>query len=99
MALGLAFSPDKLCSPLDLTPEESKKQWEYKQKVFRFSKEFEKEYGSTLCNDIHPQVTGKSYDFMNLDDLQQFVLDDGAKKCRVPPEKAARIIAEILLEK
>jgi len=41
---------------------------------------------------------GRDYDTLhNIDDRKQFIKDGGRKKCRIPPETAARIVAKILL--
>ena len=98
MALGLAFGRDKLYDPSYQTQEYMDKQWKNKKRAWRFCQEFKKEFGSTMCGDIRPKIMGKDYDTMNPDETQQFLSDGGAKKCRVPAEKAAQIAAEIILE-
>jgi len=50
-----------------------------------------------MCGDIRPMIMGRDYNSMDPADRQQFIKDDGAKKCRIPAEKAARIAASILL--
>ena len=62
-----------------------------------FCEEFKKEFGSTMCGDIRPKIMGRDYNSMDPADRQQFLRDDGPKKCRVPAEKAARIAASIIL--
>jgi len=98
MALGLAFGKDKLSDPEYRTPQGMAEYRGNKQKAWRFCEEFKKEFGSAMCGDILPKIMGKKYDFMDPEEVKQFLEDGGAKKCRVPPEKAARIVAGILLE-
>jgi C_GCAxxG_C_C family probable redox protein len=98
MALGLAFGRGKLCDPSYQTPAGMRRYWENKQRAWRFCEAFRQEFGSTLCGDIRPQIMGKDYDTMNLEELKQFINDGGAKKCRLPAEKAAQIAADLILE-
>ena len=49
--------------------------------------------------DIRPKIMGREYNTMDPKEMQKFLEDDGTRKCRVPPEKAARIAASIMLEK
>ena len=98
MALGLAFGREKPSDPDYKTPQGMSGYWKNKRKAWQFCEEFKKEYGSTMCGDICPKIMGREYDMMNPEEVKQFFEDGGLKKCRVPPEKAARIAAEILLE-
>jgi C_GCAxxG_C_C family probable redox protein len=98
MALGLAFGRDRVNDPDPNTPEAKEHLLKLREKAWRFCEEFKKEFGSTMCGDIRPKIMGRDYNSMDPKDRQQFLDDDGPKKCRVPPEKAARIAASILLE-
>jgi len=98
MALGLAFGRDKLYDTSCQTLGGIEEYWENKKRAWRFCEEFKKEFGSTLCGDIRPKIMGRDYDSMDAVQRQQFLADGGAKKCRVPAEKAAQIAAEIILE-
>jgi len=98
MALGLAYGRDKLYDPEWSTPKANEEMFKLRNKVWRFCEAFKQEFGSTMCGDIRPQIMGRDYNTMDPKERQQFLEDGGAKKCRVPPEKAARIAAEILLE-
>ena len=98
MALGLAYGRDRLYDPEWSTPEANEVMFRLRNKVWRFCEAFKQEFGSTMCGDIRPKIMGRDYDTMDSEERRQFLEDGGAKKCRVPPEKAARIIAEILLE-
>lgn len=98
MALGLAFGGDRVSDPAPNTPEAKEELFKFRKKAWRFCEEFKKEFGSTMCGDIRPKIMGRDYDSMDPKDRQQFLDDDGPRKCRVPPEKAARIAASIILE-
>ena len=98
MALGLAYGRDKLYDPEWSTPEANEEMFKLRNKVWRFCEAFKQEFGSAMCGDIRPKIMGRDYNTMDPKERQQFLEDGGAKKCRVPPEKAARIAAEILLE-
>ncbi|MBN2186037.1 MAG: C_GCAxxG_C_C family protein [Dehalococcoidia bacterium] len=99
MALGLAYGRNKPPDSESNTPEAKEKAFKLKEKAWRFCEAFEKEFGSTMCGDIRPKIMGREYNTMDPKEIQKFLEDDGAKKCRVPPEKAARIAASIMLEK
>ncbi len=98
MAMGLAYGRDKLSDPSWSTPEANEAMFAYRRKVFRYCEAFKAEFGSTMCGVIRPLIMGRDYDSMDPVDRAQFLADGGKKKCRVPPEAAARIAAEIFLE-
>jgi C_GCAxxG_C_C family probable redox protein len=98
MALGLKFGRDKVKYPDSDTPEAKERLFKLRNMAWRFCEEFKKEFGSTMCGDIRPSIMGRDYNSMDPKDRQQFLADDGPRKCRVPPEKAARIAAAIILE-
>ena len=98
MALGLAYGRDKLFDPKWNTPQGNEEMFKYRNKVGRVCEAFKKEFGSTMCGVIRPKIMGRDYDTMDPIERKQFLDDGGAEKCRVPPEKAARIAGEILLE-
>jgi C_GCAxxG_C_C family probable redox protein len=98
MALGLKFGRDKIRDSESNTPEGKAEMLKFREKAWRFCEEFKKEFGSTMCGDIRPQIMGRDYNSMDPVDRQQFLNDGGPKKCRVPAEKAARIAASIIIE-
>jgi C_GCAxxG_C_C family probable redox protein len=98
MALGLAFGRDRVHNPEPNTPETMAQVLQAREKAWRFCEEFKKEFGSTMCGVIRPDIMGRDYNSMDPVERQQFFDDDGPRKCRVPPEKAARIAAKIILE-
>jgi C_GCAxxG_C_C family probable redox protein len=99
MALGLVFGRDRVNNPDPNTPEAMEQVLKFREKAWRFCEEFKKEFGSTMCGDIRPKIMGRDYNSMDPTERQQFLDDDGPRKCRVPPETAARIAAKIILEK
>ena len=98
MAMGLAYGRDKLFDPSWSTEKANQEMFKYRQKVWRYCEAFKAEFGSTMCGVIRPLIMGRDYDTMKPEDRAQFLADGGRKKCRIPPEAAARIAAEILLE-
>jgi hypothetical protein len=96
--LGLKFGRDKVKDPEPDTPEGREELFKLREKAWRFCEEFKKEFGSTMCGDIRPKIMGRDYNSMDPVDREQFFKDGGPKKCRVPAEKAARIVASIILE-
>ncbi len=99
MALGLAYGRSKPPDPGSNTLEAKEEAFKLKEKVWRFCETFKEEFGSTMCGDIRPKIMGREYNTMDPKEMQKFLEDDGTRKCRVPPEKAARIAASIMLEK
>ena len=99
MALGLKFGKDKINDSEPVTPDEKEAMFKSREKAWRFCEVFKKEFGSTMCGDIRPRIMGRDYNSMDPIERQQFLDDDGPKKCRVLSEKAARIAASIILEK
>jgi len=60
---------------------------------------FEKEYGSTMCAQIQERLMGRSFRLYDEDDHKAFIEAGGHDdKCPVVAGKAARWVAEILLE-
>jgi C_GCAxxG_C_C family probable redox protein len=106
LALGLKFGTDKIKDSEPGMPEgkteifelRETEMFKFREKAWRFCEEFKKEFGSTMCGDIRPQIMGRNYNSMDPVDRQQFLNDGGRKKCRVPVEKAARIAALIIME-
>jgi len=91
MAIGLAYGRDRLDD------------WEgymrALRQALRFCRRFEKEFGSLMCRDVQKLVLGKSYNMADIAGSEEFEKDNGYKKCRVPPGKAARIAGEIIMER
>ena len=65
----------------------------------RFCRDFEKEFGTLKCKQLHTSLCGKTYDFSDMSQMQEFMLAGGLKLCRAPAGKAARIVAGLILEK
>ncbi len=64
----------------------------------KFCKAFEKELGSVMCRDIVKQRFGKELNLANPEDAKEFVKMDGYKRCAYVPGRAARIVAEMILD-
>jgi hypothetical protein len=80
------------------TTEYKERYWKNKRLAWRFCEQFKDELGSTMCDDIRLKIMGRDYDTMDPIQRQQFLDNGGAKKCRVPPEIAAKTAAMLLLE-
>ena len=98
LALGLKFGKAKLSDPSYETPEGKAIASRRKILAWQFCEEFKKEWGSTDCADIRPQIMGRDYYMWDPKEWDQFLADGGTEKCRKPPELAARIAARIILE-
>jgi C_GCAxxG_C_C family probable redox protein len=90
MAIGLAYGRENLDD------------WEQLLRALRparrFCRKFEEEFGSLMCRDVHKLMVGKSFNLADPAQAEEFAKAGGAKKCRVPCEKAARIVGEIIME-
>ncbi len=68
-------------------------------KFMEFRDRFLKEFGATLCPELHKQVYGRSYIFTNPDDVAEyFQIEDHATQCADVVERATRLCAAFLLE-
>ena len=68
-------------------------------KFMEFRDRFLERMGTTLCPEIQKQVFGRSYIFTNPDDCEEYwKITDHNVKCADVVERAARLIAEMLLE-
>ena len=60
---------------------------------------FMKEFGTTLCPEIHKQVFGRAYYYYKPEDAAEyFTITDHHIRCADTVERATRLIAEMLLE-
>jgi len=89
MALGMLYGREK--------PEDQEGFLRAFKAARKFCLAFEKQFGSLKCRDIHPSLLGRAYNFADPADAEAFRKAGGLKICRTPPEKAARIVAEIVL--
>jgi C_GCAxxG_C_C family probable redox protein len=90
MALGLAFGRDK--------PEDYEAFVRTLQAAHHFCRQFEEEFGSCMCCDIHERLFGRYYDLTDPKEMEEFVKVGGAEKCRIPVEKAVRIVGQMIME-
>ena len=96
--LGMVNGRNKLSDPSYGTPEGKAEFFKSRERAYRFCEEFKKEMGSTMCGDIRKRLFGRTYNTFIPEEFEQLVADGAQKKCRVPPEAAARIAASIILE-
>lgn len=94
LAVGLKYNPtmaDESANP-DLKARGA-------QKFKQYREAFRKEFGTTLCPEIHKKLFGRSFNFLSDHEEQQFFsIPDHAEKCAEVVAKAARLAAEFLLE-
>ncbi len=74
-----------------------------KRRVFKYSKmlydRFVAEYGSPICRDIHLRLFGRTFNFFDKNDYEEFErLGAHVDKCTSVSGNAARWTAEILLD-
>lgn len=92
LAIGLKFNPEK-------GENDPVKVQAAQIKMMKFRDKFIEEFGTTLCPEIHKQLFGKSYDFKDDKQTQEFFeISDHAEKCAGVVGKAARIAAEFIEE-
>ena len=69
------------------------------RKFMEFRDRFLKEFGTTLCPEIHKQVFGRAYIYTKPEDAEAyFKITDHHIRCAETVERATRLIAEMLLE-
>jgi hypothetical protein len=98
IALGLEFGKSELSHESYETAEGKAEARRRKILAWQFCEEFKKEWGSTSCSAIRPQIMGRDYDMWDQREWDQFLADGGTEKCRKPAELAARIAGRIILE-
>lgn len=96
--LGMVNGRGKLSDPSYTTSEGKVSFFKSRERAFRFCEEFKQELGSTMCGDIRRRLFGRTYNTFIPEEFEQLVADGAQKKCRLPPETAARIAASIILE-
>jgi len=64
----------------------------------KFAKAFEQEFGTVMCKDIVKQRFGKELNLASPEDAKEFVRMDGYRRCSYVPGRAARIVAEMILD-
>jgi len=96
--LGMVNGRGKLSDPGYSTPEGKEAFFKSRQRAYRLCEEFKKEMGSTMCGDIRRRLFGRTYNTFIPEEFEQLVADGAQKKCRLPPETAARIAASIILD-
>ena len=94
LAVGLKFNV-----PLEQEMEDPDSFSINQSKFIGFRDRFLKEFGTTLCPEIHKQVFGRTYDYKKPEDCEEYgkVLDHNVR-CGAVVERATRLCAEFLLE-
>ncbi len=69
------------------------------QKFIGFRDRFLKEFGTTLCPEIHKQIYGRSYIYTKPEDCEAYgAVTDHNVRCAEVVERATRLVAAFLLE-
>ena len=96
LAIGLKYNP--------LIAEESTaaglaKKEKAMGKIFAFRDAFIREFGTTMCPEIHKLIFGRSFNLIQDQEREEFLsIPDHAEKCSRVVAKAVRIAAGIMLE-
>ena len=91
MAIGLRFGSENLGNrtAYDKTMEAS----------YKMYTKFKKKMGSTICLEIQKRLFGRSFDFKNDEESEEWHKAGGLEKCPMVCAIAARIAADIILKK
>jgi hypothetical protein len=93
LAIGLKFNPTTAADRAD-----RRLRLKGKKKFIAFRDAFLKEFGTTLCPELHKRLFGRSFVFTDeAQGAEFFAIADHAEKCAEIVGKAARMAAEILL--
>ncbi len=65
----------------------------------KLCKRFEEAFGSCNCRDVQHRIFGRSFNLVDPDEIMEFVKADASRKCRIPPQTAARIAGELILDR
>jgi len=63
-----------------------------------FCKQFEQEFGTTLCHEVQEGEFGRCYRLTEPEELQDFQNDGATEKCSAVVRSAVRMASEIILE-
>jgi C_GCAxxG_C_C family probable redox protein len=64
---------------------------------YRLCRQFEKEIGSTTCQEIQRARLGRPYDLADVKDYEEFAKAGGYEECSKVVGKAARLAAEMIM--
>jgi C_GCAxxG_C_C family probable redox protein len=94
MAIGLVHGRE-----LDRIQDPENRRFIAYRMANRLHQRFVREYGSSICKEIHGKVMGRTYNLTDPGEWKAFLADGGhASKCPEVVGKAARWVCEILLE-
>ncbi|MDO9533774.1 MAG: C-GCAxxG-C-C family protein [Bacillota bacterium] len=96
LAVGLKYNP---LIEEEIAEEGLEKKDIAMGKIMTFRDAFIKEFGTTMCPEIHKIIFGRSFNLMDDQERDDFLsIPDHAEKCSAVVAKAARMAAEILLK-
>ncbi|MBA7498152.1 hypothetical protein ES704_03426 [subsurface metagenome] len=96
MILSYLYGRDKN----DFDHRDLKSYYEACELVKKLINKFNEEYGSIMCKDIQTKIFGRSYNLWDSEDLEAFEKAGAhTDKCTTVVGKAARWVAEIILDK
>ena len=106
MAVGLAYGSDKLAFPFGTWVKEKKQDDEVAQRyrevmdrAFIICDRFKELYGSLRCADVQMAIRGKFWDLRDHKQSAEYVQPKIHDKCGSVAAAAARITAEVILER
>lgn len=98
LAIGAKYMPG--VAETEQGSEEVQKKFEYgRDKLFAYRNAFMREFNALSCPGVQEKIFGRSYNFLDEDELVEFLTMPGhEEKCATVVGKAARMAAEIILE-
>ncbi len=96
LAVGLKYSP----SMEEVGTEEGREKMKLAEmKMIEFRELFLEEFETTLCPEIHEEIYGRSFDFKDKKQTEEFFsISDHAERCASVVERGAALVAEFLLD-
>lgn len=91
MAIGMVYGREKI--------EDTEQLFKSLRPARVFTRRFQKEYGSCVCREIQKIMFGRSFDMTKREDYEAFQAAGAYEKCGQLAGGAARLAAEIILEK
>ncbi len=90
MAIGLAFGPEK--------PQDTQKYATVMKLARQFFQKFNEKFEQFKCRELLKKLVGKSYDFWNPQDREEWIRNGGPEKCALLCAEVARMAAEFIIE-
>lgn len=96
LVIGLKYSPTVEIAGTEAGKIKMK---EAEEKMIKFRELFIKEFGTTLCPEIHKKIFGKSYDFKVKKEAREFFnISDHKEKCAEVVKRGAALTASFILD-